>query len=505
MTRSSDFLIDKGENQHADLGRHASQRDKAHGHGHAHIEAKPVHQPESADQRKWNGEHHHQGCDDVAEVQIEQQKDNKQGEGHDDPQPFIGPLHILELSGPCERIARRQLDSFADQLSGPGDVTADIAGLDIHIDPCIGTGILRLDRGRSPPGGERRHLRQRYLRTRRGRNQYAAQLFGIIAQFTRITQVDRITLQPLHRLCHIDAADRALDDILHIRDGQTVACDGVTVDVEIEVIAAHGAIAKGGERVRHCFQHQLDFLDAVFQDGQIRPGNLDTDGRLDAGGKHVDARFDRIGPCIGHARETDGLIHFIHQRLRRLVRIGPLIPGFELHGRFQHGQRRRIGRGLDAAHLAEDRFYLGKGFQYPVRLLHEFLGLGDGDAREGRGHVKHVALIQRRHEFTADSGYRIGRSGQQQDGYDQALPAPPDDFVQRRFVDKEQEPVHRVFVLGRNFATDKIAHQNGYQGDGQDSGASHGVGLGERQWRKQPSFLSLKREYRQERHGNNEQ
>ncbi len=50
---------------------------------------------------------------------------------------------------------------------------------------------------------------------------------------------------------------------------------------------------------------------------QVGPGDLDADGRFDAGGEHVDAGLDRHGPGIGEAGKLNGAVHRVHQFIGR--------------------------------------------------------------------------------------------------------------------------------------------------------------------------------------------
>ena len=78
----------------------------------------------------------------------------------------------------------------------------------------------------------------------------------------------------------------------------------------------------------------------------------------------------------------------------------------ELDRRLDHLHRRRIGRGLGAAHLAEHARDFRDGLDHPVGLLQELAGLAGGQPGQRRRHVQEVAFVERRHEFAAQAHHR---------------------------------------------------------------------------------------------------
>ena len=59
------------------------------------------------------------------------------------------------------------------------------------------------------------------------------------------------------------------------------------------------------------------------------------------------------------------------------------------------------------ADLAKHMMYLGERGEYFVRLLQQFLCLGDRYSGERCGHIQYVALIERRHELAAQFGIGV--------------------------------------------------------------------------------------------------
>ena len=179
--------------------------------------------------------------------------------------------------------------------------------------------------------------------------------------------------------------------------------------------------------------------------------------------------------------------------------------GLEADGGFEHFERRRIGGGIGAAGLAEDAFDLGDGFDQAIRLLEQLPGLGGGNAGQCRWHVQQVALVHLRHEFTAKLADRPGGGGENQRSDDQHSFGVSQRPVERRAVEARQPAVDRIGIFGRDAAADQPAHQHRDQRYRQQRGAGHRIGFGKRQRRKQPAFLPLEREHRDERKSDDQQ
>ena len=182
---------------------------------------------------------------------------------------------------------------------------------------------------------------------------------NVVAKVAVVTQVHRVSLQALDRSGDVHASDRRLNHILNIADGQAVAGNGIPVDGEIQVVAAHDALGVNAECARHIAHDHLDLLAQLLERIQIRAGQLDADRRLDAGREHVDARLDRHGPRVGDARDLNRRIHGVRQLVHRHPS-RPLTLRFERDGGFDHRKRGRIRRGLGAPGFSEDMLHLGE-------------------------------------------------------------------------------------------------------------------------------------------------
>ena len=95
------------------------------------------------------GEEHaaedHQGVAERVEREVEQAQDQGQGQRHDDEEPPLGPLQVLELAAPLDRVAGRELHLAADPLLGLLDERADVAAPDVGLDDDPPLAPLALD------------------------------------------------------------------------------------------------------------------------------------------------------------------------------------------------------------------------------------------------------------------------------------------------------------------------------------------------------------------------
>src|SRR5262249_20219993 len=125
---------------------------------HRPVVAEQPYEPDAADQRKWEGEHHDKRLGYVAEIQIQQQEDDGQRRWNDELHPLLGPLHILVLAAPGNRVARRHLDLACHHTAGLGHVTPHVASHYIDVHPGCGLRVLRPHHHRPRYLADRRHL-----------------------------------------------------------------------------------------------------------------------------------------------------------------------------------------------------------------------------------------------------------------------------------------------------------------------------------------------------------
>ena len=106
-------------------------------------------------------------------MDIEQEKNNRQSKGHDNQQTLLSPFHILELSGPNDGNPGRQFDLFGNYPLGSLDITPDIGGLEIDINPGRSAGIFTFDSHSPLTDGDVGYLDQRYGVAHRRRHRHA--------------------------------------------------------------------------------------------------------------------------------------------------------------------------------------------------------------------------------------------------------------------------------------------------------------------------------------------
>ena len=138
------------------------------------------------------------------------------------------------------------------------------------------------------------------------------------------------------------------------------------------------------------------------------------------------------------------------------LRFAPLVLWLEDDHGLQHGERRRVGRGFGPARLAQHVLHFRKLADDPVRDLEHLLGLGDGDARHGGGHVEDGPLLQGRHEFRAQLEIDRDRDDHHGQGACDHDPLTAQGPGCHGIVDPDQKPADGVFVLRVDGA-----HKNG--------------------------------------------
>ena len=146
---------------------------------------------------------------------------------------------------------------------------------------------------------------------------------------------------------------------------------------------------------------------------QVSAEDLDAHFRPNAGRQHVDAVDDGHRPNRRDARQLRRETHLGPEAIHGHPRT-PLIPRLEVDDRLRHVQRGGVRRGIRARHLRHGEGDFRKRLQDLV-LLHRILRvLLQGDARIGDGHEHQVALVERRHELTADPSRDKHRARKQQ-------------------------------------------------------------------------------------------
>ena len=126
--------------------------------------------------------------------------------GHDDLEPRLGTLQILELAAPGRVVARRELHLACYRLLRVGDIAADIAVAKIDIDVGGELRILGADAGWPLREAHLGDLAERHrAAVRQGRDQHlAGDGLGVAAVVAGIADADGVALAALdgggHRL-----------------------------------------------------------------------------------------------------------------------------------------------------------------------------------------------------------------------------------------------------------------------------------------------------------------
>src|SRR5215831_20098592 len=150
----------------------------------------------------------------------------------------------------------------------------------------------------------------------------------------------------------------------------------------------------------------LDLLCLGLHDSQISPKQLDRILGLDAGHGFLHIVLDRLREVKGDAGNLsqDGLDFF--DQILLLVQCGPpLYSGPEIHQEFSIEKAGRIGAIVWSAQLGYDRGHLGETPEDGSDVCYQLGGLLERNVNRHRGAYPEVALLQRRHELTAQEGH----------------------------------------------------------------------------------------------------
>ena len=210
----------------------------------------------------------------------------------------------------------------------------------------------------------------------------------VFAEIAVVSQVNGITFESLDRGRERHASEGDFQHVLHVADAEAVAGNLIAVDQELDVVAAHDALGEDAAGIRHLADDSLDLCCDTFERGEVRAGDFDSNRRLDAGGKHVGARFDWHGPCVAKAGELDCGVHGLDEFLGR----APPLPGgfpmfvvdrndrpvllvLEHDRRFDHVEWSGVGSCLGPPDFSEDVVDLREALDDFVRLLDDFRAL----------------------------------------------------------------------------------------------------------------------------------
>ena len=373
---------------------------------------------------------------------------------------------------------------------------------DVH--PPVESRILAADHRRTIDHAHLCDVAQLDLLLTFGDDGQVPQLVHRVTHMTGIAQVHGIAFASLDRPHNVHATDGGINNLLDLFHRGGITGQRMAIDFNIDVTSTRGTFRIHRLRALDPVQYPLDVFADTFNDSQIGAGNLDAHRGIETGGLHIDAGLDRHQPGVVEAGYLHTRIQFRLQFLQCHPR-APLLARLKLDGGFDHGQGGGIGRRFRPPCLAEHPLDFRDGPNKPVRLLQQFTGLADGNARQGGRHVQQIALVQFRHEFRTQPSQRPQAGGQQQQDNDQRHPRTFEGGRDQGLITVDQPAVNRVVPFLPDAPANEIHHQGRHQRNRQTRGSGHGPGLGVCQRRKQPTFLGLESEHRQETQGDDEQ
>src|ERR1019366_6213383 len=125
--------------------------------------------------------------------------------------------------------------------------------------------VLITDHRRTLHQLDRGELTERNLSAAHRRHQRAGKVVDVIAQLTRVADVDRIALPSFDRRRDVIAADGGHDHFLHFADRQSMPRDLLAFEVEIDEVATCHTLtedaAGSGDLLQDALEVLTDLLD----------------------------------------------------------------------------------------------------------------------------------------------------------------------------------------------------------------------------------------------------
>src|SRR5262249_7349814 len=145
-------------------------------------------------------------------------------------------------------------------------VRAEITSGDVNINPSVEAGVLAAQLRGAIPDNNVGHRTQRFRSSAGSYDPKNPPLVHPVAQLAGVAQVDRKTLQPLHRLPDVLAANGQGDNLLDFRETQREAGGPNPVDTHFNVAASLDTLGVGRPGSRNRFQCRLDLLAELLDD-----------------------------------------------------------------------------------------------------------------------------------------------------------------------------------------------------------------------------------------------
>ena len=196
-------------------------------------------------------------------------------------------------------------ERFIDRALRHFHVRADVDAFHIDVNPGIRNSALAFDSHRCADQFQCCDLAKWNLRASGSGNNDLLERLEIFAKITIVTKIDAIALEAFHRRCEGHASERHFEHFLHVANGKSVARDLVTIDVELDVVAAHHAFGEHAGRTWNLTDNSFDFSSYALEFCKVGSGDFDSHWSFDSGGEHIDPRFESASSKRWLGREIE--------------------------------------------------------------------------------------------------------------------------------------------------------------------------------------------------------
>ncbi|CCX78551.1 unknown [Parabacteroides johnsonii CAG:246] len=267
----------------------------------------------------------------IPEEDEKDDKDNRDTDRYDLCQPFCGPLLVLEIACPFQRITLRQTHPLLHLLLRFGDSRPHIPSADGKLDGTEAGMIIAVDNQRSRNRADIRQFLDRDHRPVACRDQYLADLVFTPAERGFITDHDVELPFVLVKQRGALSPDRHLDDRLHVLFRHTVTCQAGFVQFDpqfrLSDIADHSQIFNPVHRLQDLIHLDRFLLRLV----QVFAEHLHCDRTFHPAGCLLHVVADRLREVEVHPRiDIQPFLHLLDQfRFRQLAL--PLLLRIDIH------------------------------------------------------------------------------------------------------------------------------------------------------------------------------
>ena len=219
-------------------------------------------------------------------------------------------------------IAGGDANLFRHDLLRVRNVAPDVASRDIDVDISTEPAIFIADHAGAGLERDVRNLPQWDLGPGRRVDQHSLQRVDVAAEVTQVADIDRVPFAALDRSGYRLTANRRHQNVIGIIYGQSIPCQLIAFEVEVQKISACRPLSKHAGCTGDVFQRHLDLSTDFLNFAQVGAEHLDAERRAHTCGQHVDTRLDRHGPGIRDPRHGQRIVQTsgrIDQFLRGLV------------------------------------------------------------------------------------------------------------------------------------------------------------------------------------------